>query len=266
MTGSIRPSLIESRRLLTLILLGAVVWALFSVHWTRDIVHPGGVASIAEIFRALFTPELSPSFLKLAVEASWKTVSFAVAGITLAVAVGFPLGVVASGVLASSSGRRWTSIAAVRLLLAALRSVHELVWAWMFVVAIGLSPAAAILALAIPYGGILGRIYSEILADVSREPLMALRSTGASEWQVFLHGRLPMALPDMLSYTFYRFECGIRSAAIMSFVGIAGLGYQVQLSLDDLLYGQVWTLLLFLIGLVALVDIWSNAVRRRLTS
>ena len=266
MRASVRPSLIESRPLLTLILLGAVVWALFSIHWTRDIVHPGGVASITEIFTALFTPELSPSFLKLAVEASWKTVSFAVAGITLAVAIGFPLGVVASGVLASSRWGRWTGIAAVRLLLAALRSVHELVWAWMFVVAIGLSPAAAILALAIPYGGILGRIYSEILVDVPQEPLRALRSTGASEWQVFLHGRLPMALPDMLSYTFYRFECGIRSAAIMSFVGIAGLGYQVQLSLDDLLYGQVWTLLLFLIGLVALVDVWSGAVRGKLTS
>ena len=80
------------------------------------------------------------------------------------------------------------------------------------------------------------------------------------------YGRLPMALPQMLSYAIYRFECGIRSAAILSFVGIAGLGYQVQLSLDDLLYGEVWTLLLFLVALVVLVDIWSNLVRRSLTS
>ena len=74
-------------------------------------------------------------------------------------------------------------------------------------------PLAAVLALAIPYGGILGRIYSELLQDVPEEPLRALRSAGASEWRVMLYGRLPMALPDMLSYTFYRFECGIPAAA-----------------------------------------------------
>jgi phosphonate transport system permease protein len=139
------------------------------------------------------------------------------------------------------------------------------VWAWLFVVAIGLSPIAGIFALAIPYAGILGRIYSEILVDVPEEPLNALRTSGASEFKVFLYGRLPMAMPDMLSYTFYRLECGIRSAAILSFVGITGLGYQIQLSLNDLLYNEVWTLLLFLVGLVALVDLWSSLVRKSVT-
>jgi phosphonate transport system permease protein len=70
----------------------------------------------------------------------------------------------------------------------------------------------------------------------------------------------------MLSYTFYRFECAIRAATIMSFVGIGGLGYHIFLSLDDLRYGQIWTLLFFLIGLIAVVDVWSTAVRRRLVS
>jgi phosphonate transport system permease protein len=83
---------------------------------------------------------------------------------------------------------------------------------------------------------------------------------------VLLYGRLPMALPDMLSYTFYRFECAIRSAAIFSFVGVRGLGYELQLSLDDLLFEQVWTLLFFLVALVVLVDLWSSWTRRSLTS
>ena len=107
---------------------------------------------------------------------------------------------------------------------------------------------------------------SEILNDVPEGPLRSLRSAGASELKVLAYGRLPMALPQMLGYAIYRFECGIRSAAILSFVGIAGLGYQVQLSLDDLLYSEVWTLLLFLVGLVVLVDIWSGLVRKSLTS
>jgi phosphonate transport system permease protein len=83
---------------------------------------------------------------------------------------------------------------------------------------------------------------------------------------VFLFGRLPMAFPDMLSYTFYRFECAIRSAAILSFVGIQGLGYQIQLSLHDLLFNQVWTLMLALMGLVVVVDLWSTRVRRSLVA
>ena len=75
-----------------------------------------------------------------------------------------------------------------------------------------------------------------------------------------------MAFPDIVSYTFYRLECGVRSAAIMSFVGIAGLGFQLQLSLADLHYDEVWTLLFALIAIVVVTDTWSSAVRRRLTA
>jgi phosphonate transport system permease protein len=96
--------------------------------------------------------------------------------------------------------------------------------------------------------------------------LRALRSAGASELKVLAYGRLPTAMPDMLGYAFYRLECAIRSAAIFSFVGIQGLGYQIQLSLDDLLWGEVWTLLITLAALVLLVDAWSSHVRRRLVS
>jgi phosphonate transport system permease protein len=125
---------------------------------------------------------------------------------------------------------------------------------------------AAVLALGIPYAGILGRIYSELLQDVPEAPLRALRSAGASEWRVFWYGRLPMALPDMLSYTFYRLECGVRSAAILSFVGLGGLGYQVQIALADLDYATAWTFLLALVALVVGVDVWSTLVRRKLST
>ena len=257
---------LESRGLLTLLLFGALAWSLWEVGWTGPLIHTGGGGAVLEFFRSLFNPDLSPTFLKLTLVASWYTVAYAVAGTTLAITLGLPLGVVASGVLARSPVTRWSIVLGTRGFLAAIRSVHELVWAWLFVAAIGLSPMAAILALAIPYGGILGRIYSEILTDVPERPLQALRISGASEVKVLMYGRLAMALPDMLSYTFYRFECAIRAAAIMSFVGIAGLGYQIQLSLDDLLYGQVWTLLTFLVLLILVVDVWSTVVRRRLVS
>ena len=117
-------------------------------------------------------------------------------------------------------------LSALAWFLAVIRSIHELVWAVIFVAAFGFSSLAAILAIAIPYGGILGRIYGERLADVPEEPLRALRASGASPLTVLIYGRIPMALPDLLSYTFYRFECAIRAAAIMSFVGIRGLGFE----------------------------------------
>ncbi|MFQ5873754.1 MAG: PhnE/PtxC family ABC transporter permease [Dehalococcoidia bacterium] len=255
---------LESRSFLTILLLGALGWSLYNVNWGQSIVHTGGGSALVDLLRTLFTPELSPSFLKVAVEATWITLAYAVAGISLAIGIGLCLGVVASGVLARPGKKRRAVMVGTRLFLAVIRSIHELVWAWFFVVAIGLSPMAGILGLAIPYGGILGRIYADILNDVRQEPLRALRGAGASEWKVLFYGRLPMALSDMLSYSFYRFECAIRAAAIMGFVGIRGLGLQIQLSLDDLLFGEMWTLLFFLIALVMSVDAWSSLLRKRL--
>ena len=267
-TGSPKASglarVLKTRRLLTLVLAAAVVWSLAGAGWGGGIVHTGGGNSLKEFLLALFPPEVSPGFLKLAFAASWQTVVHAVAGITLAIIVGLPLGVVASGSL-GDPGRVSSSIAVgVRFVLAFMRSIHELVWAVLFVAAFGLSSLTVVLAIAIPYAGILGRIYSELLNDVPEGPLDGLRSSGASPARVLFYGRMPMALTDMLSYGFYRFEGAIRAAAIMSFVGIRGLGFEIQLSLNDLRFDEVWTLLLFLFGLVLLVDYWSARVRRSL--
>ncbi len=260
------PRFLETRWLLTLVLAGALVWSLSGVDWGGGIIHTGGGNALRGFFLALFPPELSPGFLKLALAASWQTVVHAVAGITLALVVGLALGVAASGSLGNPGRSRLATAVAVRVLLAFMRSIHELVWAVLFVAAFGLSSLAVVLAIAIPYAGILGRIYSELLNDVPQGPLDGLRSSGASPARVLLYGRMPLVLTDMLGYSFYRFECAIRAAAIMSFVGIRGLGYEIQLSLNDLLFSEVWTLLLFLVGLVLLVDYWSNRVRRSLGS
>lgn len=263
--GRPRLKFLETRRLLTLFLLGALIWSLTSVDWTGPLVHKGGGTAAVRFLLALFPPDLSPEFLAIALKASVQTVAFALAGISVALLIGFPLGIIASGtLLPSSSPLKTPLIVASRFLLAAIRSVHELVWAVLFVAAVGLSPLAAILALGLPYGGILGRVYAELLQDVPAEPLRALRAAGASPTRLLFYGYLPMAMPDLLGYTFYRFECAIRAAAIMSFVGIQGLGYQMQISLQDLLFNQVWTLLLFMVGIIVVVDMWSTRVRRSL--
>lgn len=257
--------ILESPHFLTLLLVLAVAWSITNVDWGGPIMHANGGQSALKLLLAAFMPDLSPRFLLVCLQAAWQTLSIALASITVAVFLGLPLGVLASGTLATPASRlRMPIMVGARFILGAMRSIHELVWAVLLVAAIGLSPLAAIIALGIPYAGIPGRIYAEFLEDVPREPLVALRSSGASSGQTLLFGRLPMCLPDLVSYTFYRFECSIRSAAILSFVGIRGIGYEIQLSLSDLLFGQVWTLLFLLLAIVALVDFWSGRVRTNL--
>jgi phosphonate transport system permease protein len=233
------------------------------VPWREPLVHPGGLAMLQELLGAALQPVLSRELLAIALEASWRTVAYATTGVSLAIALALPAGIIASGVVVRQPRLRLLSSGLMRALLGVLRAIHELVWALLFVAAIGLSPFAAVLALALPYAGILGRILAEILQDVPPGPLASLRTAGAGEGAVLLYGRLPMAFPNMVSYALYRFECGIRSAAIMSFVGLGGLGYQIQISLDDLRFGEVWTFVYCLVLLVVAVDLVSGIIRRQ---
>ncbi len=252
-----------SRGVLTAILAISFAISLTGIGWQDGVLNTGGLSAVREIAGAAFQPDLSSDVLQTGARSTWTTIAYAFTGLTVALLIGLPFGVLSSGALARTYWAKRLSVGGTRLLLAFFRSIHELIWAWLFVAAIGLSPMAAVFALGIPYGGILGRIYGELLHDVPDAPLRALRSAGASEWRIFWFGRLPMALPDMLSYTFYRLECGIRSAAILSFVGLGGLGHNIQISLQDIDYGRMWTFLYFLVALVVIVDIWSSMLRRR---
>jgi phosphonate transport system permease protein len=254
-----------NRFLLTVLLIAIFGWSLFSIRWNADLIHSGGIPTLMQIVEGLFHPDLSPDVLVLGFKSAWITLAYAVAGMSLAILYAFVVGILASGVLTSTKTSKLVSKVFFRGVLGFTRSIHELIWAWLFVAAVGLSPYAAIFALAIPYGGILGRIFADMLNDVSEEPLKALKTSGASKLQALIYGYLPLVWADMVSYTMYRFECAIRSSAIMSFIGLGGLGYQIQLALQDLKYDRVWAYVFFLIGLVIFVDLWSNFVRRSLT-
>jgi len=227
-------------------------------------MHQRGLEAATNMAKAALLPELSIPLLQTGLTAAWRTLSYAVAGISLAVLFAIPSSVLASGILAQSRWGRWASRVIFRPMLALMRSIHELVWAWLFVASFGLTPFAGICAIMIPYGGILGRIYADMLNDVQNEPLEALRVNGASEFQVVTYGRLPQALPDIISYTMFRLECAVRSAAIMSFIGLGGIGYQIQLSLEDLHFSEAWSFTYILIGLVVAISWWSHTVRKAL--
>jgi len=205
------------------------------------------------------------------------TVVFAAAAMSLSLVSGLLLGFLGatswwadeSGCSASSFGRRVRCTlmpvlyTTVRALIALMRSVHELLWAVLFLAAFGLNSFSAVVAIAIPYGGTLAKVFSEMIDECPRESARSLRAIGARSPQVFLWGLLPRALPDMSSYTFYRFECAIRSSAILGFFGYPTLGYYLRLSAENVHYREVWTYLYALFAVVLLFELWSSQLRRR---
>ncbi len=252
----------QRRNFLTAVLIIAFALSLFAVDKEKGIMHSGGWATLQRLFASLLRPDFSTELLQLAFESALLTFAYALITLSLALVGGFLLALFASGVLLKSTLIQ----AAARAVLGFLRAIHELIWAWFFVAAVGLNSIGAVFALAIPYSGYLGKIFADTLQGVPYKPIAALKESGATPLQLLIYGYLPQALPTMLSYTMYRLECAIRSSSVLSFVGLGGIGMQIQLALQDLKYEQVWTFLIFLVGLIIFIDRWSYAVRKRVNA
>ncbi|MEO5702078.1 MAG: ABC transporter permease subunit [Casimicrobiaceae bacterium] len=214
-------------------------------------------------------PKLAPDFLALVARATWQTIAIATVGTTAAVVLAIPAALVATRRLSISAlvGPRMCARCAavrqtVRAVLILLRSVPEIVWALLFVRAVGLGDTAGVLAIALTYAGMLGKVYTEILESTDPEATRALLASGASRLQAFLYGSLPAALPELTSYTIYRWECAIRASVVMGFVGAGGLGMQMELSLKMLAANEVLTMLAVFVMLVFLADATSTLLRR----
>lgn len=233
---------------------------------------PHNARSVGSFVADFWPPAHDAAFIALLVQATLETLAIATAGLALALAIGLPASLAVSRALSLSALSRagrpaWQALALrwpLRLLLSVLRSVPEIVWALLFVRAVGLGPTAGVLAIAITYGGMLGKVYAEIYESVDVRPAGALLGAGSGRLAAFAYGVLPQAGAEMLSYTLYRWECGIRASVVMGFVGAGGLGQQMDLSLRMFAGGEVASLLLTFILLVLLADGISRALRRRL--
>ena len=264
-------------------LLGGCLLVTFALSWRAAQVRPlllfeaEGRRNILKFVAGAFPPALSSDFLLPLVRPFFETIWISVLGTAIAVGIGFPLSFLGtsniawSGILHGTDGgaplRRAVKIvpyAGVRLLLSVLRSIPEFVWAFMFVRAVGLGPVPGILAIGLSYGGMLGKVYSEILEGVNEQPIEALQATGAGRAQIVLYGFLPQVLPQFVSYTLYRWECAIRASAILGFVGAGGLGQQLELGMRMFQFNEVLTVVGILFALVAGVDWLSAALRRRI--
>jgi phosphonate transport system permease protein len=231
---------------------------------------PQGLRPALRFVASFFPPAHDPDFLVLVARESWRTVAIATTGMTLALVLAIPLALAATSALSLSAlaGRMAAGPRlvrqAVRVLLIVLRSVPELVWALVFVRVTGLGPTAGVLAIALTYGGMLGKVYGEILESGPTHASVALLRNGAGRLQAFFHALLPENASELLSYTIYRWECAIRSSVVLGFVGAGGLGQQFDTAMKLFDGAEVATMLIVFIALVALADRASAWTRRAL--
>ena len=237
----------------------------------RKLADSDNLEVMASFLRRFFPLALEPQFLGLVARATVETLALATAGTALAMLLALPLAILVSEALSEQrigpARHAWlgpVSRAPLRCVLVLMRSIPEIVWALLFVRGLGLGPAAGVAAITIAYAGMLGKAYFEIFESGDTRPARVILEAGGGRSNAFLYGVLPVALPEMLSYSVYRWECAIRASVIMGFVGAGGLGQQMELSIRMLAGGEVATMLLAFIALVVLADAVSALLRRAL--
>ncbi|MEJ7686734.1 MAG: phosphonate ABC transporter, permease protein PhnE [Variovorax sp.] len=225
----------------------------------RALLTRESVASMARFVGEFFPPDLSPAFLSKTAWGALQTLAVSALGTLLAFVGGALLALPASG----RAGRLPQQ--AARLLLNLLRSVPELVWAALMVLAAGLGPFAGVLALALHTSGVFGRLFGEALENAPRMPARALADAGSGAVAAFAYGSLPLVWPQWLAYTLYRWEMNIRMAAVLGFVGAGGLGQMLYFHLSLFQQAQAATVIGAMFVLVFVVDSISSRLRRGLS-
>lgn len=263
--GVTRGRVLRRRVLLVLSVLALVAWA-----WVRaqpedgQVVNGSAGALLRDLVARALSPRLDGAFLQLVGEATLVTLAFAALGTAGALVLGLVGGLVLSD--SAWPGRvppAWRVLRSVlRAVLVALRSIHELVWALLLVSVLGLDPLVAVLALVIPFGAQTAQVFADTIDGADTGPYLALRRAGAPQVAALVYALVPAASRGLLSYSFYRFECSVRSTVLLGFVGAGGLGQELVVSLQSRNWEEVWTLVYVLLLLSAAVEAWSARVRR----
>lgn len=258
------------RRFWALVLVALTGWSALRAGFDPTaIVNQRGLGQVTDFFAAAVDPVLTAEFLRLTLREATTTLGYALLGTALALGIGIVGGLIVSERLwtttvgtAPEGVGRWVW-GGTRLLFAIPRSMHEVVFALLLVNILGVDPLVAVLAIGVPFGAMTAKVFGELIDECPRDAERAMRAAGAGRLVALAFGVLPHALGDLLSYSFYRFECAIRSAAVLGIVGAGGLGFQLALSFQSLRYEEMWTLLWALIIISGLADGWSSLVRRR---
>lgn len=260
------PRLFDARCKACWFVLGLLVLVAFSF-WTLDLQWAqffslDAARSMGRFIKEFFPPDLSPAFVRKVALGTVETLAMSLLGTLLAAVLGLLLALPASRM---HEGDKAKARGPTRLLLNALRAIPELVWAALLLISAGLGPFAGTLALAFHTSGVLGRLFAEAIENAPPGPGFALRTQGVGNLRVFCYATLPQVLPQLMSYTLYRWENNIRAAAVLGVVGAGGLGQLLAYHMGLFHMGKTATILGAMLLLVALVDALSYGARRLLT-
>ncbi|MDX6806490.1 phosphonate ABC transporter, permease protein PhnE [Terrihabitans rhizophilus] len=251
----ISPVRILVRTALTGVAVAVLVWAWNSaemapVQLWRD------AGNMAELGKDFLKPDFEDGRFYLRGLA--ETLAIAVWGTLLAVIVGIPFALLS----ASNIAPAWITIP-IRRLMDALRAINELVFALIFIAAVGLGPFAGVLALFLHTTGIIAKLFSEAVEAIDHGPVEGIRGTGATKLQEIVFGVIPQVLPLWISFTLYRFESNVRSATVIGIVGGGGIGMTFNEVMRSFQYEKAGAILIMVILAVSTLDIVSQMIRRR---
>ena len=246
---------------LALLVLVVASFATLNLQWAQ-FLSLEAFRSMGKFLGEFFPPDTNPEFLRKVAVGTWETLAMSALGTLLAAVFGLALALPASRM---HEGDAAHARSPTRLILNALRSIPELVWAALLLISAGLGPFAGTLALAMHTTGVLGRLFAEAIENAPPGPGAALRAQGVGNGRIFLYATLPQVLPQLLSYTLYRWENNIRAAAVLGVVGAGGLGQLLSFHMGLFHMGKTATILGAMLLLVALVDALSYGARRWMT-
>ena len=227
------------------------------------LLHAGGIDLLGRFALAAFTPSLDPTVLRSVGSGLAVTLATAVLGWLLSLLLGLPLGVLSSRTVWRSLCGQEGPAVLIRRLLAIPRSVHELIWGLLLLQLVGLQPAVAVLALALPFAALVARVVADLTDALPLGALEALSRGGASAPAALLTALGPALVPGVLSYGGYRLECALRSATLLGVFGLGGLGTELRLSLQSLEFHELWTGLWALLAVMLTLEGLLGALRRR---
>ena len=261
--------------IITAVILVVVVLSGIGTNFSpSELLDPGNIKAMNRFTSGLWPPETSPVFLANIFDLLLETVEISIVATVLAILFALPLSLFAMRPRGEEYSRkvagnalwsfRWALYYLSRGFLALLRGVPELMWALIFVVAVGLGPFPGVLALTAHGTGILGKLYAEMFESVDQRLVEMARVGGMDELKILVMARIPITLPVFLSYTVFRWECNMRSATLLGFVGAGGIGTQLMISMKLFMYQEVATLILTIFVLVVLVEFIGQYLRTRI--
>ncbi|OOG45001.1 phosphonate ABC transporter, permease protein PhnE [Polaromonas sp. A23] len=246
---------------LVALLAWGVLIALLAASWKGAEMRPADLwrdsGNMAQYASSFFPPNFKE--WRYYLEEMVVTLQIALWGTALAVVCAIPLGLLCSENIAPVWVRQ-----PVRRLMDAARAINEMVFAMLFIVAVGLGPFAGVLALWVHTTGILAKLFSEAVESIDPQPVEGIRATGANVLEEICYGVIPQVLPLWISYTLYRFESNVRSASVVGMVGAGGIGVVLWEIIRGFQYAETCAVMIIIVVTVSVIDLISARIRKAL--